>query len=194
MATAASARAALAICHTQPPIHVAVVDSEVAGIDGAALGARLRAAGALAVIVLADRDDVAGRAAALRGGADDYVVKPVSIDELLARAAVVLPRALDSSSAIDAGNIRVDVKRRTATLAGERVTLTRKQLELLAELARAGGSVVSRRRLLVAVWDTDWEGASQTVTVHVSTLRSKLAGRARIQSVRGVGYRLVALD
>lgn len=193
VAIAPTPRDALAICRGHAPIDLAVVDSAVVGMDGAELGARLRAVGATGVIVLADRGDLAGRRAALRAGADDYVVKPVSVDELLARAAVVRRRALDPSSAIDAGRIRIDVARGVVTFAGEPLTLTHKELELLAELARAGGATVRRQRLLVAVWGTDWQGASQTVTVHVSTLRRKLRGAARIQAVRGAGYRLVPL-
>jgi DNA-binding response OmpR family regulator len=191
VATATEPRVALAICRTQQPIDLAVVDLAVAGMDGAELGARLRVMGASAVIVLADRGDLAGRAAALSRGADDYVVKPVSMTELLGRAAVVLRRVVEPASAIQVGRIRIDAERRVVTIDGAAVTMPRKERELLAELARAGGAVVSRQRLLVELWHTDWQQATQSITVHVSTLRRKLGGAARIESVRGVGYRLV---
>lgn len=186
--SATSAATAIAIGRAAEPIDLAVIDVALPGVDAGELGARLRAAGVRSLLALTDRGDVASRSLALDGGADDYIVKPVSTSELAARAGVLLACA-HGRTTIEAGDVRIDLAARAVAVAGERVVLTRKERDLLVALARAGGATVGRQRLLVEVWGTDWHGGAQTITVHVSTLRRKLGRPGVVRTARG-GYRL----
>lgn len=195
-ASTVSAVQALAICARARPVDVVLLDLELPGARGRQLIARLRASGVAVVIALVQQCDVASFAEALREGADDCVVRPVPINEVLCRGAFLLRRAhrADGAAGEVVGNIGVDLDRRTITVRGAPVRLTRKEFGVLAELTRAGGATVSRRRLLVAVWQTDWQGGAQTVAVHVCTLRSKLGRPRAVQTVGHAGYRLVSAE
>jgi len=126
-------------------------------------------------------------------GADDYVVKPFGLRELIARIRAVARRSEEprhTVSALRVGGLEVDMRARRAFLHGVELELTPKEFELLGALARDPGAAVSRRRLLEEVWDTTWSGSSKTIDVHVAALRRKLGGPGWIETVRGIGFRL----
>jgi two-component system, OmpR family, response regulator RegX3 len=158
----------------------------------------LRADGRTPVIMLTARGDEPDRVLGLELGADDYVVKPFSARELVARIRAVLRRtsAVAAPSApgrLQIGGIDLDAAARTATLDGEPLELTRKEFDLLALLMSQAGTVVSRERLIDEVWDVNWFGSTKTLDVHVSGLRKKLGDDPSdpryLHTVRGVGFR-----
>ncbi len=152
------------------------------------------------IIILSARGEEADRVVGLELGADDYVVKPFSAREVIARIRAVLRRASAPSGAaegpIEVGDVRLDPARRTASLDGEPLELARKEFDLLALLMQEAGTVVSRERLIDEVWDVNWFGSTKTLDVHVSALRKKLADDAAdsryIHTVRGVGFRFAS--
>jgi len=170
--------------------------------DGSGLDVcrELRASSSVPIIILSARGDEADRVVGLELGADDYVVKPFSAREVIARIRAVLRRAGAPAGAgegpIEIGRVRLDPARRTATVEGEPVELARKEFDLLALLMREAGSVVQRERLIDEVWDVNWFGSTKTLDVHVSALRKKLrddpAAARYIHTVRGVGFRFAA--
>ncbi len=157
----------------------------------------LRSGSAVPIIMLTARGEETDRIVGLELGADDYVVKPFSAREVVARVRAVLRRAGDGppvqGGAIDVGPLRLDRGRRSATLDGDELDLTRKEFELLELLMTEAGSVITRERLIDEVWDVNWFGSTKTLDVHVSGLRRKLgdsSGSPRfIHTVRGVGFR-----
>jgi DNA-binding response OmpR family regulator len=158
----------------------------------------LRADGRTPVIMLTARGDEPDRVLGLELGADDYVVKPFSARELVARIRAVLRRtsAVAAPSApgrLQIGGVDLDAAARTATLDGEPLELTRKEFDLLALLMSQAGKVVSRERLIDEVWDVNWFGSTKTLDVHVSGLRKKLGDDPSdpryLHTVRGVGFR-----
>jgi DNA-binding response OmpR family regulator len=156
------------------------------------------------IIMLTARGDETDRVVGLELGADDYVVKPFSARELVARIRAVLRRVPDDTPAPDAvsevrvGGVTVDVAQRRVLLDGEELALTRREFDLLALLARHAGTVLTRERLIDEVWDTNWFGSTKTLDVHISTLRKKLGDDAvdsrYLHTVRGVGFRFAAPD
>jgi DNA-binding response OmpR family regulator len=150
------------------------------------------------VIMLTARGDEADRVLGLELGADDYVVKPFSARELVARIRAVLRRtsAMAAPAApgrLQVGGLELDASARTATLDGEPLELTRKEFDLLALLMGQAGTVVTRERLIDEVWDVNWFGSTKTLDVHVSGLRKKLGDDPSdpryLHTVRGVGFR-----
>jgi len=162
----------------------------------------LRAASPVPIIILSARGEEADRVVGLELGADDYVVKPFSAREVIARIRAVLRRTNAPSGAatgpIEVGEIRLDGARRSVTVAGEPLELSRKEFDLLALLMREAGSVVGRERLIDEVWDVNWFGSTKTLDVHVSGLRKKLrddpAEPRYLHTVRGVGFRFAGAD
>lgn len=161
----------------------------------------LRAAGRAPVIMLTARSGEADRVAGLELGADDYVIKPFSARELVARIRAVLRRANAVANptgreAVRVGAVMLDPSARSVTLDGEPLELTRKEFDLLALLMGHAGAVVTRERLIDEVWDVNWFGSTKTLDVHVSGLRKKLGddpARPRyLHTVRGVGFRFAA--
>ena len=176
---------------------VVVLDLGLPDIDGAELLTMLRAVSQIPVVVATARDDEAEIVRLLDAGADDYLVKPFSGEQLEARIRAVLRRARPADAdetAIEVGDLRVDEARWEATLAGEPIELSRKEFELLAHLARHAGEVVSKRDLLAEVWRQPYGGGDKTVDVHLSWLRRKLGESADapryLHTVRGVGVKL----
>lgn len=167
---------------------VVVLDVMLPGLDGFEVLRQLRTFSNAYVLMLTARGDEVDRIVGLSVGADDYLVKPFSPRELVARIKAVLrrPRA---PAAGPAGALVVDVARRTATVHGEAVTLTATEFDILALLAREPGVVVGRADLLVGVWGLDFVGDDHLVDVHVANLRRKV-GEGIIETVRGVGYKL----
>jgi DNA-binding response OmpR family regulator len=177
---------------------VVVLDLGLPDFDGEVLLPMLRAVSDVPVVVATVRDDEADIIRLLDAGADDYVTKPFSGDHLDARVRAVLRRARHRGDGreITVGDLCIDDLRRTATLAGEALDLSRKEFDLLAHLARHEGEVVSKRELLATVWHQPYGGADKTIDVHLSWLRRKLgesAGSPRyLHTVRGVGVKLTA--
>jgi two-component system response regulator RegX3 len=165
--------------------------------DGSGLDVcrELRASSSVPIIIVSARGEEADRVVGLELGADDYVVKPFSAREVIARVRAVLRRssapAPGAEGPIEIGELRLDPARRTVTLAGEPVDLARKEFDLLALLMREAGAVVARERLIDEVWDVNWFGSTKTLDVHVSALRKKL-DPSYIHTVRGVGFRFVS--
>jgi DNA-binding response OmpR family regulator len=159
---------------------------------------RLRADSAVPIIMLTARGEETDRIVGLELGADDYIVKPFSAREVVARIRAVLRRAGDGASTddkgpIELGPLRLDRARRAAVLDGDELELTRKEYELLELLMTEAGSVITRERLIDEVWDVNWFGSTKTLDVHVSGLRRKLGDSPDtprfIHTVRGVGFR-----
>jgi two-component system response regulator RegX3 len=156
----------------------------------------LRRVSDVPIIMLTARGEETDRIVGLEVGADDYVVKPFSARELIARVRAVLRRSRASDEdgeAIEIGDLRLDSARHEVSMAGEVLELTRKEFEVLQLLMRNAGTVVSRDKLIEEVWDMNWFGPTKTLDVHVSGLRKKLGddpGAPRyLHTVRGVGFR-----
>ncbi|HEX9598485.1 MAG TPA: response regulator transcription factor [Gaiellaceae bacterium] len=171
-----------------------VLDLGLPDLDGFELCRQLRGSGDVPILILTARDEEADRIIGLELGADDYLTKPFSPRELVARVRAVLRRAepvVPESSVIELGELRVDLPSRSVTVAGSTVGLRTMEFELLVELARHAGHVVTRDRLLDRVWGLSFAGGTRTVDVHVAQLRKKLGRPSLIQTVRGVGYRIL---
>jgi DNA-binding response OmpR family regulator len=170
-----------------------LLDLRLPDMDGLDVCRKLRASSSVPIIVVTARGEEADRVVGLELGADDYVVKPFGLRELIARIRAVSRRAEGRGPAegpLHVGALAVDERARRATLDGRVLELTPKEFDLLAALARDPGAAVSRRRLLEEVWQTTWLGSSKTIDVHVASLRRKLGDPAWIETVRGVGFRL----
>jgi DNA-binding response OmpR family regulator len=185
------------------PFDLVVLDLMLPGVDGLEICRTIRAAGPTAVIMLTAKGDEADRIVGLELGADDYVVKPFSPRELVARVRSVLRRTRTSGeqpvpAASRAGDVTVDPSTREAWVAGRPVELTVREFDLLAFLVRHPRQVFTRAQLLARVWDYTWFGETSTVTVHVRRLREKLeedpSNPLRVQTVYGVGYRFVPVE
>jgi two-component system response regulator RegX3 len=162
----------------------------------------LRADSRVPIIMLTARGEETDRIVGLELGADDYIVKPFSAREVVARIRAVLRRSDDQApqadGPIEIGPLRLDRARRAAALDGDELDLTRKEFELLELLMSEAGSVITRERLIDEVWDVNWFGSTKTLDVHVSGLRRKLGDSSRsprfIHTVRGVGFRFAGPD
>jgi len=171
-----------------------VVDRMLPGLDGLSLVRALRAAGdAAPVLMLSAIAGIADRVEGLDGGADDYLVKPFAFSELAARVQALGRRQVAHAdpARIIAGDVAIDLNRRTVSRAGQRVTLQPREFALLTELVRNAGRVMTRTMLLERVWDFDFDPKTNIVETHLSRLRSKLnAGfdTDAIETVRGAGY------
>ena len=165
-------------------------------MDGLDVCRRLRERSDVPIIVVTARGEEADRVVGLELGADDYVVKPFGLRELIARIRAVMRRSQtrerEDDDPIAIGELEVDLRARRARLDGSELELTPKEFDLLAALARDPGAAVSRQRLLEEVWDTSWYGSTKTIDVHVASLRRKLGDPGWIETVRGVGFRLRA--
>jgi two-component system response regulator RegX3 len=173
--------------------------------DGSGLDVcrELRSRSTVPIIMVTARGEETDRIVGLEVGADDYVVKPFSAREVVARIRAVLrrtaaPPPTPLGEVVELGDVRVDRARRSATLAGEQLELSRKEFDLLQLLVDNAGTVVKRERLIDEVWDTNWFGSTKTLDVHVSALRKKLGDDPStpryIHTVRGVGFRFAGQD
>ena len=180
--------------------------------DGSGLDVcrEVRRHSSMPIIMLTARGDETDRVVGLELGADDYVVKPFSARELIARIRAVLRRVPDAEApspvappasgdgALEIGGVTVNPAMRRATLDGAEIALTRREFDLLALLVRNAGTVLTRERLMDEVWDTNWFGSTKTLDVHVSGLRRKLGDDAvdsrYLHTVRGVGFRFASPD
>jgi len=170
--------------------------------DGRDVCRALRRHSTVPIVMLTARGTEFDKIIGLELGADDYVVKPFSSAELIARMRAILRRTEEPADAprgpVEIGELEVDERSRRATLRGRELELTLKEFDLLARLVRDAGSVVRREDLMTDVWDENWFGSMKTLDVHVSTLRRKLEddpARPRyLHTVRGIGFRFVAQE
>jgi DNA-binding response OmpR family regulator len=175
-----------------------VLDVMLPGIDGLEVCRRLRAKGRVPIIMLTARDHEVDKVLGLEMGADDYVTKPFSPRELVARVKAVLRRVEPAATETDdevlsLGTVRMDLARRSVEAAGRDVDLTPKEFDLLAFLVRNRGIVFGRDRLLERVWGYERPVDTRTVDSHVRSLRAKLGSEALVvRTVRGVGYKAEA--
>jgi DNA-binding response OmpR family regulator len=191
----ATAEAALAP-NAATAVDVVLLDLGLPDADGLEVCRRLRDHEGVAVIAVTARGTEQDRIIGLRRGADDYVVKPFSIGELVARIEAVARRTRPArgertgAAPCEVGALTVDPASRTATVHGRPLALTRKEFDLLHALAARAGQVCSRDLLVDQVWQASWEAPSRTLDVHIAALRAKLDGAVTIETVRGVGYQL----
>jgi two-component system, OmpR family, response regulator RegX3 len=171
---------------------VVLLDLRLPDADGLDVCRALRSRSAVPIIVVTARGEEADRVVGLELGADDYVVKPFGIRELIARIRAVTRRAHghDVEGPVRIGGLEIDERRRSVKHEDVELDLTPKEFDLLLALARDPGAVVTRRRLLEEVWNTSWYGSTKTIDVHVAALRRKLGDPGLIETVRGVGFRL----
>ncbi len=201
---AADGHQALQVAREEEP-DLMVLDLMLPGIDGVEVCRILRQEMTLPILMLTARDEEVDKIVGLEVGADDYMTKPFSMRELLARVKALLRRErlirqemstedrVRGEQALTFGDLRIDVSRREVTRDGENLHLKPREYELLAFLARHRGMVLSRDLVLERVWGWDYDGGSRTVDVHVHWLREKIEpdpkNPTRIVTVRGVGYR-----
>lgn len=191
---ASTGEAGLAAIDRERP-RMAILDVSLPGaVDGLEICRRVRAKQSLPVLMLTARDGEVDRVLGLEMGADDYVTKPFSPRELVARVKAILRRAdggsIERSEVLMAGQVEVDVGRREARVGGEVVALASKEFQLLQFLAERPGRALSRQQLLDGVWGTGWFGDDRTVDAHVRQLRKKLGDALPLATVWGMGYRL----
>ena len=180
-----------------------LLDLMLPGMSGTDVCKHLRARSGVPVIMVTARDSEIDKVVGLELGADDYVTKPYSARELIARIRAVLRRGGEpdgdgalTPAVLEAGPVRMDVERHTVTVAGQEVALPLKEFDLLEYLLRNVGRVLTRGQLIDRVWGSDYVGDTKTLDVHVKRLRAKLepdpANPKYLLTVRGLGYKLEA--
>ncbi|MFV0526262.1 MAG: response regulator transcription factor [Acidimicrobiales bacterium] len=180
------------------PADLVLLDLGLPDIDGRVVCQELRARSGVPIIVVTASGDEIDRVLLLELGADDYVVKPFGFRELVARIRAVLRRTSGATAppaheVLGRLGLVVDARTRQVSVDGDPVGLTPKEFDLLAELASDPGAVFTREHLIERVWDEHFWGSTKTLDVHVASLRKKI-GAERIETIRGVGYRLPTDD
>lgn len=176
-----------------PQADLILLDLGLPDIDGSDVCRRIRAISAVPIIVVSARGEESERVLAFELGADDYVVKPFGLRELIARIGAVSRRTIPAGElpvAQHIGALEIDRRTRRTSLGGAPIGLTPKEFDLLAILAEDPGAVMSRHDIMTAVWDLHWYGPTKTLDVHVASLRKKLGDPGWVETVRGVGFRL----
>jgi two-component system, OmpR family, response regulator RegX3 len=200
--TAASVQEALDLFARRSP-DLVLLDVMLPDGDGRDVLREIRARSRTPVVMLTARGEELDRVLGLELGADDYVTKPFSAAELVARMRAVLrrtsaPAGGQPEGALEVGDVRMDFDTRTVTRGGDSVELTVKEFDLLRMLLENAGRLVRRNELVNEVWDPNWFGSTKTVDVHVSSLRKKLgddpAAPRYVHTVRGVGFRFASGD
>ena len=169
---------------------VVVLDLGLPDGDGVEVCRKLRERSGVAIIVVTARGEEPDRVLALDAGADDYLVKPFGLAELLARIRAVLRRVQPGGEQLRHGPLAVDLRTRKVTVAGHEVALTPKEFDILECLAADPGRVVTRQEILESAWDAHWYGPTKVLDVHVAALRRKLDVPGLIETVYGRGFRL----
>jgi DNA-binding response OmpR family regulator len=174
------------------PVRMVILDVGLPGIDGFEVCRRIRARSSLPIIMLTARDEEPDRVAGLEVGADDYVPKPFSPRELMARVKAVLRRTepRTQEDVLQQADVTLWRGAREVEVAGSRVDLTGKEFDLLAFFMENPGAVLSRDLLLDRVWCMEYPGEKRTVDVHVAQLRKKLGRPGLFETVRGAGYKI----
>ncbi|MEY3744497.1 MAG: hypothetical protein RLZ48_175 [Actinomycetota bacterium] len=176
---------------------VVLLDLGLPDMDGLDVAKAIREKSPVPIIIVSARGDELDRVLGLELGADDYVVKPFSQRELLARIRAVTRRGNGDSADVattgtaPAGRLVIDERTRSATVDGDEIVLTAKEFDLLAYLAAEPGIVFRRNDILEHVWDTNWYDTTKTLDAHVASLRKKLGHPDWIQAIRGVGFKYV---
>ena len=178
---------------------IVLLDLMLPGLPGTEVCRQIRATSNVPVIMVSAKDDEVDKVVGLELGADDYVTKPYSPRELVARIRAVLRRGQDAEptpATLESGPVRMDVERHTVTVGGSDTALPLKEFELLELLLRNSGRVLTRGQLIDRVWGTDYVGDTKTLDVHVKRLRAKIepdpANPSYLLTVRGLGYKLEA--
>jgi two-component system, OmpR family, response regulator RegX3 len=190
--TSSSATAAAII----PQSELVVLDLDLSGTDAHEICRQVRSASTVPIITLTGSADEADRLVSLRLGADDCVTKPYSVQEVVTRIHAIARRSRFFASqnvyrpALRVGSMTIQPKARRVFIDGVEVTLTRKEFDLLIYLAENADVVCDRRQIMQRVWDQSWFGSTRTIDVHVGALRRKLGPACRIETVRGIGFRL----
>jgi DNA-binding response OmpR family regulator len=177
-----------------PPVDLVLLDLGLPDTDGLDVCRALRAHSDVPIIVISARSDEVDRVAGLELGADDYVSKPFGVREVIARIRAVMRRVGPEQGASQPsryGRVTIDRRGARVFLDGVEVQLARKEYELLSFLAEDPGALLTREQIMDAVWDANWFGPTKTLDVHVSALRRKFQGALTIETMRGVGFRLV---
>jgi DNA-binding response OmpR family regulator len=177
----------------QQPVRLVVLDLNLPDMDGLDVCKQIRIRSSVPIVMLTARDEEADRLAGLGAGADDYIGKPFSPRELVARMKAVLRRAEPHADEplLVLGDVVLQRDAREVGVGGEKVELRPKEFDLLVYLMQNRGVVVSRELLLERVWGFDYAGGTRTVDVHVAQLRRKLGRPELIQTIRGSGYKAV---
>jgi two-component system response regulator RegX3 len=176
---------------------IVLLDLMLPGLSGTEVCRSLRHRSTVPIIILTARDSEVDKVVGLELGADDYVTKPFSHRELVARIRAVLRRGVESeellSATLEAGPVRMDVERHTVTVAGQPVSLPLKEFDLLELLLRNSGRVLTRGQLIDRVWGADYVGDTKTLDVHIKRLRAKVEPEPsqpkHLLTVRGLGYK-----
>jgi len=192
VARVATGAAALAA----PSGDIVLLDLRLPDTDGFSVCRELRERTDVPIIIVSARGEEVDRVVGLELGADDYIVKPFGLREVVARIRAVARRSAgrqrSRTNEIVAGPVVIDVQAHRVLVHGREVHLTGKEFDLLVVLANDAGAVVDRERILREVWNTTWYGSSKTIDVHVAALRRKLGDPTLIETVRGIGLRMVA--
>lgn len=180
------------------PADLVLLDLGLPDRDGRALFSELRVASAVPIIVVTARGEEPDRVRGLNLGADDYVVKPFGLQELVARINAVMRRVAPRSNGLAAvqqvKSLEIDRRTHAVRLCGNPVACTPKEYAILDLLARDPGALVTRQQLLEGVWGPRWYGTTKMIDVHVASLRKKVGDPDLIETVRGVGFRLAVND
>ena len=178
---------------------IVLLDLMMPGLPGTEVCRRLRARSSVPVIMVTARDDEIDKVVGLELGADDYVTKPFSHRELVARIRAVLRRGQEAEllpEVVEVGDVRMDIERHEVSVSGRAVRLALKEFELLELLLRNAGRVMTRAQLIDRVWGSDYVGDTKTLDVHVKRLRSKIepdpARPVKLVTVRGLGYKFAS--
>ena len=173
-----------------------LLDLGLPDVDGIDLCRRIRGRSEVPIVIVTARNQVTERIRGLRAGADDFVVKPYDVHELLARIEAVTRRSRpvrpesEARVLLQDGEVEIDLVARQVLIDRAPIELTRKEFDIVSVLARYPGVAVPKERLIREVWNTDWRGFGHSLEVHVGAIRKKTGQRRLIETVRGVGYRL----
>lgn len=194
--TVSAADAAQALEALGSDTEVVLLDLGLPDMDGIELCRLIRQRSGVPIIIATARSHVQERIRGLRAGADDFVVKPYNVLELVARIEAVTRRSramvaeLSTEQVVSVAGVRIDLSGRQVLVDSQPVELTRTEFDIVAALARYPGVVVPRERIIREVWQTDWHAFSRSLEVHVGSIRRKVGRADLIETVRGVGYRL----